>query len=128
MSRKPRVLLIEDDRGIGNMLKAWFQVHNYPHDIATNGAIALHLLHDFATSGKPFPQVIILDINLPEIDGCAFIEKARILYPGLPIIVYTASMDAHQEERLERARAERILFKSNAGVRELLAVVDLFGS
>jgi len=123
-----QVLLIEDNPSLGEMLRTWFTLYNYPYEIAGNGSIALRLLEAAASEGKPFPQVIILDVNMPELDGCAFIEQARATYQHIPIVVYTASMDAGQEERLTRAKAECILLKTRASVRELLSTVDLLGA
>jgi CheY-like chemotaxis protein len=110
------------------MLRTWFTLHRYPHQIVGNGAVALQVLQAAASAGGPFPQVIILDVNMPVMDGCTFIEQARATYPRIPIVVYTASMDASQEERLIEARAERILLKTRTGIKELLAVVDQLGT
>lgn len=124
---KPRILLVEDNQSLEEMMRTWFTVYCYPYEIVRNGVTALQLLEATARAGKPFPQVIILDVNMPEMDGCAFIEAARATYPSIPVVVYTASMDACQEERLRQARVERILIKTRIRVKELLAVVDQLG-
>ena len=127
-TNKPRILLIEDNPTLVGMLRDWFLLDRYPHQVAGNGEVALSLLADAASEGKLFPQVIILDVHLPVMDGCDFIELARASYPPIPVVVYTAGIDAGQEARLTEAMVERILLKTRAGVRELLAVVDQLGA
>ncbi len=82
---KPRLLIVEDDFDISNMLKIYFTSHNYDVDIAPRGSEALE------KTRHSLPHLIVLDIMLPDIDG---FEVCRILRTNtrtshVPIIFLT---------------------------------------
>jgi diguanylate cyclase (GGDEF)-like protein len=60
---KARLLVVEDDIDIGNMLKIYFSGMNYEVDVATRGSDALE------KTKLVLPHLIVLDIMLPDIDG-----------------------------------------------------------
>ena len=82
---KPRLLIVEDDFDISNMLKIYFTGHNYDVEIAPRGNDAL------AKTRQNLPHLIVLDIMLPDIDG---FEVCQILRTNtrtshVPIIFLT---------------------------------------
>jgi len=82
---KPRLLIVEDDFDISNMLKIYFSSHNFEVDIAPRGSEALE------KTRHSLPHLIVLDIMLPDIDG---FEVCRILRTNtrtshVPIIFLT---------------------------------------
>jgi len=82
---KPRLLIVEDDFDISNMLKIYFNSYKYEVDIAPRGNDALE------KTRHSLPHLIILDIMLPDIDG---FEVCRILRTNtrtshVPIIFLT---------------------------------------
>lgn len=60
---KPRLLVVEDDNDIANMLKIYFGGMDYEVDIAPRGGLALE------KTRTVLPHLIVLDIMLPDIDG-----------------------------------------------------------
>ncbi len=60
---KPRLLVVEDDGDIANMLKIYFGGMDYEVDIAPRGGLALE------KTRTALPHLIVLDIMLPDIDG-----------------------------------------------------------
>jgi DNA-binding response OmpR family regulator len=82
---RPRLLIVEDDFDISNMLKIYFTGHNYAVEIAPRGNDALD------KTRQNLPNLIVLDIMLPDIDG---FEVCRILRTNtrtshIPIIFLT---------------------------------------
>lgn len=82
---KQRILVVEDDLDIVNMLRIYFESQQFEVSVALKGREALEICH------KQLPNVIILDINLPDVDGY---EVCRILRDNLrtshiPIIFLT---------------------------------------
>lgn len=82
---KARLLIVEDDFDISNMLKIYFTGQGYEADIASRGSAALE------KSRHTLPHLIVLDIMLPDIDG---FEVCRILRTNtrtshVPIIFLT---------------------------------------
>ncbi|MCZ7551380.1 MAG: response regulator [Anaerolineales bacterium] len=70
MMGKARLLIVEDDQDISNMLKIYFSGHDFEVDTALRGAEALE------KTRQNLPHLIVLDIMLPDIDG---FEVCRIL-------------------------------------------------
>ncbi len=82
---KSRLLIVEDDQDISNMLRIYFSSQNYEVDAAYRGADALE------KTRSNLPHLIVLDIMLPDIDG---FEVCRILRTNtrtshVPIIFLT---------------------------------------
>jgi len=82
---KARLLIVEDDSDISNMLKIYFTGQGYDADIAQRGSVALD------KTRQNLPHLIVLDIMLPVIDG---FEVCRILRTNtrtshVPIIFLT---------------------------------------
>ncbi|MBV8941229.1 MAG: response regulator transcription factor [Solirubrobacterales bacterium] len=82
--RPPRVLVVEDDDAIAQVLQRSLRMEGYEVKIAGDGVSALDQAHAF------LPDLVILDLGLPRLDG---IEVARMLRQGdddVPILVLTA--------------------------------------
>jgi diguanylate cyclase (GGDEF)-like protein len=68
---KPRLLVVEDDIDIGNMLKIYFSGMDYEVDVATRGSDALE------KTKQVLPHLIVLDIMLPDVDGYEVCRRLR---------------------------------------------------
>lgn len=77
-----KILIVDDEPGIAAMLKDYFEFHGYLALTAGNGAEALKAL----ASGA---DLILLDINLPDVDGLEICRRIRGLV-SCPIIFLTA--------------------------------------
>ena len=86
-SRKPRVLLVEDDEMLRGMLRAEFEFTGHVVDEAADGLHALRLVHAKA------PDAIVLDVVLPGLDGVAVYERiaADAHARRIPIVIVTGS-------------------------------------
>jgi DNA-binding response OmpR family regulator len=80
-----RVLIVEDDAALAAFLCAELQEQNLVVDVASDGEEALVLLEN-----KSRYNLMILDLNLPKLDGLALIERVRPSQPRLPMMVLTA--------------------------------------
>jgi DNA-binding response OmpR family regulator len=82
--RPPRVLVVEDDDAIAQVLQRSLRMEGYEVKLAGDGVSALDQAHAF------LPDLVILDLGLPRLDG---LEVARTLRRGdddVPILVLTA--------------------------------------
>ncbi len=68
---KARLLIVEDDADISNMLRIYFTGQQYEVDIAPRGADALE------KTRQNLPHLIVLDIMLPDIDGFEVCRNLR---------------------------------------------------
>ena len=82
-SNKYRILIIEDDGGIGNFMQAMLTAAGYQVLRAANGATAQMMLTSHC------PDLVILDLGLPDMDGLEIIRRVRA-WSGMPIVVVSA--------------------------------------
>ena len=110
---KPLILVVEDDTSVKNLIATTLQAHNYQHLIAQNGATALIQ----ATSYNP--DIVLLDLGLPDMDGVEIIKKIRS-WSTMPIIVISARSEDSDKIQALDAGADDYLTKPFS-VEELLA-------
>ena len=113
MNNKPLILVVEDDAAVRNLMSVTLDTQGYRYHLARNGAEALIE----ATTHQP--DVMLLDLGLPDMEGVDIIRKVRG-WTNLPIIVISArSEDADKVEALD-AGADDYLTKPFS-VDEMLA-------
>ncbi len=79
-----KILLAEDDIDFGNILAQYVSLSGFEVTLARNGKEAWELFH----SDKP--DICVLDVMMPEMDGFTLAEKLREAEPGIPFIFLTA--------------------------------------
>ena len=83
---KKRLLIVDDEKDLADMIKFRLEANGYEILIAYDGQAALE------TARKEKPDLIILDLMLPKMDGykvCGLLKNdAR--YSGIPIIIFSA--------------------------------------
>jgi len=121
-----RILVIDDQLHIRNILKEFFKIDKHEVDLAENGKVGLKLAEVNAY------DLVITDIVMPERDGLEVIMVLKRLFPHVRIIVMSggaARLDIDTLLKTARALgADRVLVKPldfielQGVVRELLAV------
>ena len=110
---KFKILIVEDDSSVRNLMVTTLKAHDYQYLIAENGANAI------LEASSHNPDIVLLDLGLPDIDGIEIIKKIRT-WSNMPIIVISArSEDMDKIEALD-AGADDYLTKPFS-VEELLA-------
>lgn len=110
---KTQILVVEDDSPIRNLITTTLKTNNYRYLTAVNGESAI------SQTASHNPDIILLDLGLPDIDGVEVIKKIRT-WTNTPIIVISArTEDADKIEALD-AGADDYLTKPFS-VEELLA-------
>lgn len=110
---KFQILVVEDDPPIRNLIATTLKTHEYKYLLAKNGEEAILQASSYN------PDVVFLDLGLPDIDGVEIIKKIRE-WSNMPIIVISArSEDEDKIEALD-AGADDYLTKPFS-VEELLA-------
>jgi two-component system response regulator len=92
---KPVILLVEDNADDEALALRAFEKHNLGNDIivARDGAEAIDILHGSARDDLRVPQVILLDLKLPKIDGLEVLRRIRADQRTrlIPVVVLTSS-------------------------------------
>ena len=90
---KIKVLLVEDDKNLGMILKAYLDAKGLEATLCSNGEEAL-----VAFSASNF-DICITDITMPVMDGFALAKQIKAMQPALPLVFLSARKD--QESILE---------------------------
>jgi DNA-binding response OmpR family regulator len=131
-----RILLVEDDAPLSSFVRKGLEAEHYAVDTAGDGDLALQLALDNDY------DLIILDLNLPKLDGIAVLTAVRAKKPSLPVLVLTGrsrvedrvqSLDTGADDCLIKpfsyselsARVRALLRRSPRSVEALLRVADL---
>ena len=110
---KTLILVVEDDKPVQNLMITTLKAHDYRYLTAMNGETAI------LEASSHNPDIILLDLGLPDMDGMEVIKKIRT-WSNVPIIVLSArSEDTDKVEALD-AGADDYLTKPFS-VEELLA-------
>ena len=98
----PTIMVIDDDANISALLKYRFEKECYTVHLARNGLEAVK-----EVDGQP-PNLIILDIMMPEMDGISFLEQLRgnPHTRSIPVIVLTALGRGPQWQRTQHLGVE----------------------
>ncbi|MBQ8205998.1 MAG: response regulator transcription factor [Bacilli bacterium] len=113
MNNNPLILIVEDDNHIKNLISTTLKVNKYNYLVATSGNEAIML----AVSHKP--DIILLDLGLPDMDGVEIIKNVRE-WSNIPIIVISArSEDTDKIDALDFGADDYIT--KPFSVEELLA-------
>lgn len=110
---KPRVLLIEDEEPIRRFLNAALASDNYDVVEAATGAKGMRLAAD-----SP-PDIVILDLGLPDVDGKTVLAKLRE-WSGVPVVILSARDQEREKVAALDAGADDYVVKPFA-IGELLA-------
>ena len=87
-----RVLLIDDDVEVTGVVKVWLEKHGFLVDTASDGQAGLRLLY------KSHPDLVVLDVSMPRIDGWEVCRRIRDL-DEVPIIMLTARSETASRVR-----------------------------
>lgn len=110
-----KILVVEDEIPISNLIKLNLNMANYECKTAFNGEEALKEIENDSF------DLILLDVMLPKIDGFTLLEKIKPL--GIPVIFLTAKTSVTDKVYGLRAGADDYITKPFEGI-ELLARID----
>ena len=113
MTIKDRVLVVEDEKSISGLIKAILTANGYDVITASTGNEAFSMISSHC------PDLVVLDLGLPDMDGMEIIKAVRS-WTSLPIIVVSARSHERDKVAALDAGADDYLTKP-FGTEELLA-------
>lgn len=110
---KNLILVVEDDSSVRNLITTTLKTNDYKYITADNGKSAI------AAAATHNPDIILLDLGLPDIDGVQVIERVRS-WSAMPIVVISARSEDDDKIAALDAGADDYITKPFS-VAELLA-------
>ena len=89
-----KILVIDDEPGIRELLDTLLRRKGYDVVLAESGQKGLELFH------QERPDVIVLDLKMPGMDGLTVLQQVRSLDPRKPVIVLTGAGTAEAEQQV----------------------------
>ena len=117
--KQPAVLIVEDERDMRDLLRRTLEKEGCVIREASSGLAALDRVREDR------PDVILLDLMMPEMDGFQFLEQLRSLEEcrTIPVIVLTSKDITDEEHRWLNGRVEQVFRKGAHSREELLREV-----
>jgi DNA-binding response OmpR family regulator len=114
------ILVVDDDVVVRNLLSEILAHHGYQVWLAQNGVEALELLE------RRRPDLILLDIAMPEMDGIEALRRMRDRCPGVPVVMLTAYGDVETASlALRQGAADYVPKPFNLGYLERVVMLQL---
>ena len=122
MALQPRILMVEDHRDVADLYRLKLQLEGYRVAVAADGAAGLELARTLC------PDVILLDIHLPLLDGLQMLAalRERPETHRVPVVVFTEDESSDLMEEAERLAAAAYVVKANvlpSGLAQVIAAV-----
>jgi len=114
----PLILVVDDEETVRNVLKDIFETNGYNVALAQHGLEALQIIDSAA------PDLVFLDLKMPEMDGSTTFSKIREKLPELPIVILTGFPDSDCLETMMKHDPVMLLTKP-AKAQKLLDTADL---
>ena len=115
----PKIAIIEDDQAIGQMYRFKFEAEGYQVETAENGKLGLEL----AESMKP--DIILLDLMMPEMTGDEMLEKLRATEWGgkVKVIILTNVGEQEIPEKIRQLGVSGVILKADMTPRQVADIV-----
>ena len=104
MAVRGKVLIVEDDRAICNFMRRVLEANGYESIAVGTGREAISMLASHC------PDVVILDLGLPDMDGMEVLEELRT-WSLMPVVVVSARTDEREKVRALDAGADDYITK-----------------
>lgn len=119
MAKMAKIAIIEDDQAISQMYRIKFEAEGYQVETAENGKLGLKL----AESMKP--DIILLDLMMPEMNGDEMLTKLRATSWGkhTKVIILTNMGEQEAPESLKTMEVRRFIVKAEMTPRQVAEMV-----
>ncbi len=114
-----KVAIIEDDSAISQMYRIKFEAEGYNVETAENGKLGLGLIE------KMKPDIILLDLMMPEMNGDEMLAKLRATAWGkdIKVIILTNMGESEAPETLKKLGVSSFIVKANMTPRQVAELV-----
>ena len=114
-----KIAIIEDDQAISQMYRIKFEAENFTVETAENGKLGFELVE------KMKPEIILLDLMMPEMTGDEMLAKLRATDWGknIKVIILTNMGEQEAPESLKTMGVKRFIVKAEMTPRQVAEMV-----
>ena len=122
---KAKILIVEDDEPTIKLFQEVFSMAGFEIEVLNLGQKAIERLEEIREGKKEKPDLILLDLILPDINGIEVLKEAR-KYPetkSLKIYALTNYSSPEFNEELNKEGIDKILLKAQYSLNELIEII-----
>ena len=114
-----KIAIVEDDVAISQMYRIKFESEGYTVETAENGKLGLELIEDMK------PDIVLLDLMMPEMDGEEMLTKLRATPLGkdIKVIILTNMGETEAPASIKEMGVEAFILKANMTPRQVAELV-----
>ncbi len=114
-----KVAIIEDDSAISQMYRIKFEAEGYDVETAENGKLGLALIENMK------PDIVLLDLMMPEMNGQDMLEKLRETEDGqnMKVIILTNAGEQEIPEKVRQFNPVAVILKADMTPRQVADLV-----
>ena len=114
-----KIAIIEDDQAISQMYRIKFEAEGYSVETAENGRLGLELIENMK------PDIILLDLMMPEMNGDEMLEKLRNTPWGkdIKVIILTNMGEQEAPAEIKQLNVRRFIVKAEMTPRQVAEMV-----
>ncbi len=125
MHEQATILIVDDSTTVADVFKQYLEYSSYTAFLAESGEKALQLLADQILTGQPLPDLILMDVMMPGIDGFETCRrlKADNRTRNIPVL-FISSSTTRTEDRIHGFEAGAVDFIDKDAIEEVMARVN----
>lgn len=114
-----KIAIIEDDQAITQMYRLKFEAEGYEVETAGNGKLGLELIQQMK------PDIILLDLMMPEMNGDEMLEKLRATAWGknIKVVILTNMGEQEAPDKIKQLNVRRFIVKAEMTPRQVAEMV-----
>jgi CheY-like chemotaxis protein len=122
-----KILVIDDDRGIRHLLDTFLRHKGYEVILAESGETGLELFR------QDHPDVIVLDLKMPDMDGLTVLSHIRSLSTQQPVIIFSGAYTPKMDQQIRALGITELVKKGGSlddvgeALKTALASIDSGG-
>ena len=120
--KEMKILLVDDEEEFVKALSERMQMRNLLADVALSGEEAMN------TMDENLPDVMVLDLKMPGMDGMEVLRRAKKAYPGVQIIMLTGHGSEKDEQEARRLGVFEYLHKPVAIEKLMKTITEAYKS
>ena len=120
-----KILLVEDDPATVDVYRSVFERAGFDIEILKSGREGLERLKKIDKGEKEKPDLVLLDLILPDVNGINILEKARKnkSLKNIPFFILTNYTDPSSEEKIWKLGVEKYIIKANYTPDQLIKLI-----
>lgn len=118
------ILLVEDDSAIIDIYQTVMTKNGFTVEVISLGADVIKKVQEISAGGAPRPDIILLDLILPDMNGTEILREVRAHQETKDIKVFILSNQEDVERQLpEGIKADKIMVKANVTPTDLVEII-----